>query len=577
MEEDRKKKRHVCKLCNKSFLSGRILGGHMRTHRSRNSVEEDVILENSNMGDEGCYGLRENPKKSWKSSFLNDNDDSLLSVQESVECRVCGKQFESARSLHGHMRHHSVEERNGVRCKECGKGFKTVRSLTGHMRLHSLKNRVSNESRTSPGPNLVVIALPNAKTVNLVRRKRSNRTRCKVTSPNSSFSSLNESVSGFEIEHEVEEVALCLMMLSRGVYESGEFKSVGESMNTDSLSFEAKPLDESKQMGSSDGEIDVFDGDELVKKKKQRVEKFDSCASDSKNKTSEGSDCDRDMACTEEEKIQLESSTVNSYQPADSKRPEVGDECDWQLCDTEVEKVIHVEMDSSATESHSSQETREKVGLDLASLEHVIYTPSKKAVFDAEMGKDSCTEIICSTANFDDSKKKNQFQCRICSKMFLTHQALGGHQTLHRTSKSSAALKIDNCQEGIQTNSFPEKSDARSEAGKLDSIKNSVEQEEDGMTTTGYQLKKSKEHKCPICSKLFVSGQALGGHKRAHPAKAKEEQNMAMQQEVPGICEALDINLPAMIDTESNDEAGFKSCWTGTIYKHEPLLDVIAS
>lgn len=554
----------------------------MRIHVARDSAKEEVKLENNNMGIEG-YGLRENPKKSWKSSGLKHTDG--VSVQESLECRVCGKQFEFPRSLHGHMRHHSAEERKGIRCKECGKGFRTLRSLTGHMRLHSEKCKVPTESITGSRPNLVVMTLSDTEPASLVRRKRSNRKRYKVT-PNSSFSSLNESVSGFEVEEEVEEVALCLMMLSRGVCKWGEFKSIGEPLDNGSVPFEAKSLYHNNRIGwrSEDGDY-VLEDNELFKKKRPREQKLDPCASDSKNQTSECSDCDSDIVCNVEKKIALEVPIENFYQVAESMGPKLEDESRLLLCDAEIKKGIHDATDSSATESESSQEFTAEIGLDLAGLEYVKCTPSKRTTFkacDAKVGKEFCTEMICSTSDFDladDSKKKSQFQCRICNKMFPTYQALGGHQTFHRATKSSVASKIEQHQEDIETNLLPDKTDLSSKLAKAECVKDSGEEEEEnGVTMTNYQSKKSKEHKCHICSKNFVSGQALGGHKRAHHAKAREELNLAMQQEDREMSDAPEINAPGMLDTEANPEYGLESWWAGVrSYKNESLVDLIAN
>ncbi|MDQ9783002.1 C2H2-type zinc finger protein, partial [Serratia marcescens] len=37
--------------------------------------------------------------------------------------------------------------------------------------------------------------------------------------------------------------------------------------------------------------------------------------------------------------------------------------------------------------------------------------------------------------------------------------------------------------------------------------------------------KKKKGHVCPICDKVYKSGQALGGHKRSHFLVSSEERN----------------------------------------------------
>lgn len=70
-------KRYCCKQCDQSFTSGKVLGGHMRRHLLQKSAKEEVErvpsdsaavqVEAPNPGARG-YGLRENPKKSWKAS-----------------------------------------------------------------------------------------------------------------------------------------------------------------------------------------------------------------------------------------------------------------------------------------------------------------------------------------------------------------------------------------------------------------------------------------------------------------------------------------------------------------------------
>ncbi|XP_065862024.1 zinc finger protein ZAT1-like [Euphorbia lathyris] len=423
MEQQDHETKHVCKFCNESFLSGRILGGHMRNHLGRNSAKEKVKFETCDMGIEG-YGLRENPKKSWKSSDFNHTDDTVT-LQENVKCSVCGKQFGSPRSLHGHMRHHSIEERNGVRCKECGKGFRSLRSLTGHMRLHSGKQKIAGESM----PNLISMTLPDSDTVSLVRKKRSNRMRYKAkATPNSSFSSLNESVSvsvsvsDFENEQEVEEVAMCLMLLSRGLYE-------------------LEDLNEGNGIIEEEGD-EVSYGNESGRKKPRREEEeiLDSCASDSNHKILECSDCNEEMKVIAESEVPIES---------------------------EIEKGI-----AESEESHD------------------LFT--EEVEFD---------EANWGNVEDDLKKKKNEFECRICKKKFGTYQALGGHQTVHRT-KSIVSMKIEGSNETI--------------ISKEDAMEEEV--------TSSEQSNKRKEHKCHICYKNFETGQALGGHKRAHTAKTKEEQ-----------------------------------------------------
>ncbi|KAK8943686.1 Zinc finger protein ZAT9 [Platanthera guangdongensis] len=58
---------HSCKFCRRSFPSGRSLGGHMRSH-----VMMITSLHNGDSSQSG-YGLRENPKKSWRFDEAGEN------------------------------------------------------------------------------------------------------------------------------------------------------------------------------------------------------------------------------------------------------------------------------------------------------------------------------------------------------------------------------------------------------------------------------------------------------------------------------------------------------------------------
>ncbi|KAJ0492337.1 putative transcription factor C2H2 family [Helianthus annuus] len=106
MDEDHDEVRFECKLCDKRFPSGKSLGGHMRSHvlaaAAANSVELDDNL-NSN-----SYGLRENPKKSWRAS----SSSSTLPLPNERICKQCGKGFQSLKALCGHMAFHSEKDRS---------------------------------------------------------------------------------------------------------------------------------------------------------------------------------------------------------------------------------------------------------------------------------------------------------------------------------------------------------------------------------------------------------------------------------------------------------------------------------
>ncbi|KAJ6866944.1 zinc finger protein with KRAB and SCAN domains 5-like [Populus alba x Populus x berolinensis] len=541
---------HVCKLCKKSFLTGKMLGGHMKIHGARKSIKEYVKFESNNMGSE-CHGLREQPKKSWKFSGLNH--DGSVSMQETSKCRVCGKEFGSPKSLHGHMRHHSAKERKAVYCEECGRGFLSLKSLSNHMRLHHKKLRVS-----SSGPNLVVMALSATETVNLVRRKRSSRMRYKIT-PNSSFSRSNESVSGFDIEQEVEEVAITLIMMSRG-----------ECNGFDSLC-------QSKRIEIGEG-YHGFDGNGFVRPKKTGEDYLDSCDLDYKISVS-GGEGDIGMGYGEANQVRLEVPTESFHKDVESKSPQLDDESGVEFCGIEIEKGGHGELITNCTVAESSLDLMGGVGLDAARLGFQKSIPINQANFDAsdaEMGQDAGLQMVVATDSdiAESPSKKGDFRCRICNRNFISYQSLGGHQTFHR--KSSIGLKVDSCKRDIRAIFSPE-TKATGKLVKIECIQESVKQETDGVIVKDCESKEGKEHKCPVCFKVFLSGQALGGHKRAHFPKAREEQNTAVNREVSDICNVFTINVPYTVAPDVSNDVRCESWWPANSHKHEPLVGLIAN
>ncbi|XP_019185227.1 PREDICTED: zinc finger protein ZAT4-like isoform X2 [Ipomoea nil] len=192
-----------CKFCNKACFTGKSLGGHMRCHldliaaakkqKLKPEGEEDLGVSEEAMGaknqekgkkmsfgesgDQASYGLREKPLKSWKVS----------------DPKHCG-----------------LKKKKKDLCKECGKRFPSVKALAGHLKCHSRKGSEVEEEESAQ-------SLSDLETMCPVRKKRST-IRYKLTSSNPPLSAVSE----FE---EVQDAAMCLMMISRGVKTWNEFVS----------------------------------------------------------------------------------------------------------------------------------------------------------------------------------------------------------------------------------------------------------------------------------------------------------------------------------------------------------------
>ncbi|KAF8399572.1 hypothetical protein HHK36_015439 [Tetracentron sinense] len=557
MEQDQEQK-HVCKFCNKSFLCGRSLGGHMRSHMTMNSAETEEKRNkrkvppfnggsNSNsymdieVGGHASYGLRENPKKTWR---LSDSSDGTL-WQEKI-------------------------------CKECGKGFQSWKALFGHMRCHSERDRVSHsfedDSGTSGNQKLVMDSQSDNEAAAPRRRRRSRRPRYK-TNKTSSFSLTNASSSVSEIEHEQEEVAMCLMMLSKDVGNWGGLISVTESSDNNSVVLEARSSCLDKRITKKKGTNLVCYSGGTVKMKKPRDKKLESGVSDSENVRFEkeqfefgisGSGFLRD----ELKKVELEVSVDGFLRDDEVKNPKLDDESGFEVSDdTELGKDLCNRNRVKCTEAELERDLIKDAGFnqeDSGSRKCNSSKRTRRDSYDRELGGNSCKNIkydAPDTEIYKDAEKKNKFECTTCSKIFHSYQALGGHRASHKKTKGCVASKFENSENSIGTNISPEPA-ADSKLTKFCSNENPIDQDVAGSAETINGSKKSKGHECPICFKVFPSGQALGGHKRSHlvgGSGARSNQTIVIQQQLPEFHDLLDLNLPAPIEEETNGHVSYDS------------------
>ncbi|CAA2977543.1 zinc finger ZAT9-like [Olea europaea subsp. europaea] len=174
------------------------------------------------------------------------------------------------------------------------------------------------------------------------------------------------------------------------------------------------------------------------------------------------------------------------------------------------------------------------------------------------------------TSDYDFCEKKRRFECTHCHKAFSSYQALGGHRASHKKLKGCCTPNNENRLDNDQI--LPN----QSSNGKLmiDIFAMKSESEVKNI---------SKDFKCPICFKVFASGQALGGHKRSHlirEEKTNPSTVIEKQEPIPaGIRDFLDLNLPAPVEEDlSNDQLGLKPWWSGTSsLEHELLLGLLSS
>ncbi|GFP87307.1 zinc finger protein zat9 [Phtheirospermum japonicum] len=199
----------------------------MRSHVVSNSAEsaEKFILEKkiSSLSEfangQTSYGLRENPRKTWRANDAN----SPLPLEKI--------------------------------CKQCGKGFQSLKALCGHMACHSDKDKGLRDDpswSTSENQKLVVDSHSDTEAEDRALRNRSSskiKKIKKIVFLNNNNNNGSSSVSEIDGE-EQEEVAMCLMLLSR---DFGNNNSVVESSDNNSVILETKSSSIDMRVGKTNG------------------------------------------------------------------------------------------------------------------------------------------------------------------------------------------------------------------------------------------------------------------------------------------------------------------------------------
>ncbi|XP_061347242.1 zinc finger protein ZAT9-like isoform X2 [Gastrolobium bilobum] len=117
------------------------------------------------------------------------------------------------------------------------------------------------------------------------------------------------------------------------------------------------------------------------------------------------------------------------------------------------------------------------------------------------------------------NRVRGRYKCDTCKKMFRSYQALGGHKASHKKIRVNVIVDEPGFEHGNNGTYAP-------------------------------MVVEKKIHECPVCFRVFASGQALGGHKRTHvPGSATIS--------VPSLTKFrnnfIDLNLPAPIDDDDDD------------------------
>ncbi|CAI9756159.1 unnamed protein product [Fraxinus pennsylvanica] len=550
MEEDQEL-RFVCKFCNKRFPCGKSLGGHMRSHVIANSAESEEKVEAnmkriSSLGGPGkiiinessvvefanghsSYGLRENPKKTWRAV-----DSTFPLPQEKV-------------------------------CKQCGKGFQSLKALCGHMACHSEKERglKDDHSWTSENQKLVMDSHSDTESEDGMLRTRLSKSKRfkKIIFKSSAFSLANNgSLTISEIdEQEQEEVAMCLMLLSRDSGTKGGVNSVVESSDNNSVILETKSSSIDTRIGRKEGLNYVNNQDEALQMKKigdtklkgrtldadiAQMEKSDSgyfldeCAKVESDGSVDG--YHRNGSCSEWKKFQMGFGAIGEESISEFKKSLNR----VKSYKTELKKEVALENgydDAGRVSNSARNESRKR--------KHRFEVPECWNEYGSKMKNGSSDDQVC-----DNAQKRSKYECLNCKKIFNSYQALGGHRPCHKKSNASSESRYE-----MGENSLDDAKDFRTayKLGESSSKKKLISKNSSLDSKKGIKSKKNKVHICPFCDRVFKNGQALGGHKRSHFIGGHEETSSRTPLIKPELPDLLDLNLPAPEEEEDDNHAQF--------------------
>ncbi|KAJ8760972.1 hypothetical protein K2173_022010 [Erythroxylum novogranatense] len=502
--EATQKKKFVCKFCNKKFRCGKSLGGHIRIHLngSSNDVEAEANLNMSKSfaGNEkrdsgfgaaatvqSGYRLRENPKKTkW---YMVDSSKSGL-LPEKV-------------------------------CKECGKGFQSLKALCGHMACHSKNNNNSYDDHSGTSEKLKDLIADSQSDIEASapsKRSGFERMRYKIIGANaSSLSPATGSLSFVsDNEQEQEELAMCLMMLSRDSGFKGGFSSTAESSDNNSLVFEDKSSYDQMKISLKNGVKCVFNGNEIlyVNKAKERQVKS------REYHVSENSD----------------SGYFNNGPTGVESEVSVG------LFMRKVEPKKHKEVFGSGSDGESDTELGKRL-----SRFRRVKTQSGRASIE----EDGYDQTDRASVKYDSRKrsKHNSYDPefhRNDAKKVAKGTPIGENRFNNETIDGYTDSVYESGENSVDTDYVPSPLPNNGKIVESFNGKKPIQQNLSRNANKRLVSKKGKLHECPFCLKVFRSGQALGGHKRSHFVGSADDSTLVIKTAAPELpmTGLIDLNLP---------------------------------
>ena len=180
---------------------------------------------------------------------------------------------------------------------------------------------------------------------------------------------------------------------------------------------------------------------------------------------------------------------------------------------TTPESVAFCLMMLSRDKWEKIQKDREKLQLQEDKVEEEEEEPEDEDEGDFEDSDES------EGLKLRKNRTRSRYKCETCNKTYRSYQALGGHRAGHKKIKLSHTVEEDELQM------------------------------ENNAVSSATMADNKKIHECPVCFRVFSSGQALGGHKRTHVIAPTTPTSAA---KLEGNVNLIDLNLPAPVDGDDD-------------------------
>ncbi|KAA8523489.1 hypothetical protein F0562_009912 [Nyssa sinensis] len=367
----------VCEVCDKTFSSGKALGGHMRVH-----------VQNKEVSPKKLKTSHQPVKKQQRKQIINASDSNDTTNVRGGDgnskptCSLCAKNFPSMKSLFGHMRCHPEREWRGIQPPPAAKNSP----------LSSVSDAVPGKTDDRIDSDAATTEIP---VVDLTR----SLTRWSVTGMRGRKAYTASSAVSSAEEERLHDAVQYLMKLAHGnSLESGlTHKHIHEEYEaTNSNSLNNNQVSESKKLRIEESPVG-YRSDYPVQKLKI----------DERGSTDDAGNSGVNSEYIEKSKGKSVLETV--YIPENSVTLSLN--CQWVNTDWHREDDYKNLPDDDELESRPMVmiKNKKRKKLKLRDLESVQEGNPVDHQFRKPVG----------------------YKCSTCNKCFPTHQALGGHRSSH--------------------------------------------------------------------------------------------------------------------------------------------------